>query len=147
MAELYARLKKHDPARGCVVRRFTYRGILFTCKQGWVRVPEAVGEYLRGIRQGASPHSPAAFDIATRDEAEAIDHAEAAEREPRRPVNEARPVFPRAAPSSPPPSADNSSEDASSEEASPQPESPAEGEAPRRGPGRPRRGERDVRVS
>ena len=71
------RLKPHDPRRGYVMRRYTYRGIKFHVERGWYRVEKAVADYLKDIRQVAGQeHSPPAFDICTDDEAKAIDAKE-----------------------------------------------------------------------
>jgi len=74
METLLVRLKPHDPRRGHVLRRFTYRGIKFHEERGWYRVDKAVADYLRGVRQTASDeHAPLAFDVCTPDEAKALD--------------------------------------------------------------------------
>ena len=77
METLLVRLKPHDPRRGHVLRRYTYRGIKFQEERGWYRVDKAVADYLRDVRQSASnPHAPLAFDICTPDEAKALDSEE-----------------------------------------------------------------------
>lgn len=74
METLLVRLKPHDPRRGCVLRRYTYRGIKFHEERGWYRVEKAVADYLRAIRQVAGDeHSPPAFDVCAADEAKALD--------------------------------------------------------------------------
>ena len=74
MATMLVRLKPHDPRRGHVLRRFTYRGIKFQEERGWYRVEEDVAVYLRDVRQVASDeHAPLAFDVCTPDEAKALD--------------------------------------------------------------------------
>ena len=77
METLLVRLKPHDPMRGCVLRRYTYRGIKFHDERGWYRVDKGVGDYLRSIRQVAEDeHSPPAFDVCTNAEAKALDARE-----------------------------------------------------------------------
>ena len=74
MTTMLVRLKPHDPRRGCVLRRFTYRGIKFHDERGWYRVEKEIAEYLRGVRQvPGDEHSPPAFDVCTEDEARMID--------------------------------------------------------------------------
>ena len=71
------RLKPHDPRRGFVLRRYTYRGIKFHVERGWYRVTKDVADYLKDVRQVAGQeHSPPAFDICSDDEAKAIDAKE-----------------------------------------------------------------------
>lgn len=77
METLLVRLKPHDPRRGHVLRRYTYRGIKFHEERGWYRVEKAVGEYLRTVRQvPGSEHAPLAFDVCTDDEARSLDAKE-----------------------------------------------------------------------
>ena len=77
MATMLVRLKPHDPRRGCVLRRFTYRGIKFHEERGWYRVEKAVAAYLRAVRQVAGDeHSPPAFDVCTDSEAKDLDAKE-----------------------------------------------------------------------
>ncbi len=74
METLLVRLKPHDPRRGHVLRRYTYRGIKFHEERGWYRVEKTVGEYLRTVRQiPGSEHAPLAFDVCTDDEARTLD--------------------------------------------------------------------------
>jgi len=74
METMLVRLKPHDPRRGYVLRRYTYRGIKFHDERGWYRVDKAVAEYLRGIRQVPhDEHSPPAFDVCSEAEAREID--------------------------------------------------------------------------
>lgn len=76
MDNLLVRLKPHDPRRGFVLRRFSYRGITFHPDRGWYRVESEVGGYLRTVRVVADdPHSPLAFDVCSAEEAEALDAA------------------------------------------------------------------------
>ena len=71
------RLKPHDPRRGHVMRRYTYRGIKFHVERGWYRVEKPVADYLKDVRQVVGQeHSPPAFDICSDDEAKAIDAKE-----------------------------------------------------------------------
>lgn len=74
MQTLLVRLKPYDPRLGCVLRRFTYRGIKFHDERGWYRVDKEVAEYLRGVRQvPGDKHAPLAFDVCTEAEAQALD--------------------------------------------------------------------------
>lgn len=74
METTLVRLKPHDPRRGFVLRRYTYRGIKFHEERGWYRVEKAVADYLCRIRQVAGDeHSPPAFDVCTDEEAKALD--------------------------------------------------------------------------
>lgn len=77
MESMLIRLKSHDPRRGHVMRRYTYRGIKFQEDRGWYRVEKEVAEYLRTVRQVATDeHSPLAFDVCTEEEAKALDKKE-----------------------------------------------------------------------
>ena len=77
METLLVRLKPHDPRRGHLLRRFTYRGIKFQEERGWYRVEAVVADYLREVRQThGDEHSPLAFDVCTPDEAQTLDAAE-----------------------------------------------------------------------
>ena len=78
METLLVRLKQHDPRRGHVLRRFTYRGIKFHEERGWYRVDKEVGEYLRSVRQvPGGEHAPLPFDVHTEAEAKALEADEA----------------------------------------------------------------------
>lgn len=83
METYLVRLKRLDPKRGHVLRRYTYRGIKFQVDRGWYRVSKEVAEYLEQVRQvAADPHSPAAFDVCTEEAARARDAEEAREEKP-----------------------------------------------------------------
>lgn len=87
---LLVRLKPHDPRRGHVLRRFTYRGIKFHEERGWYVVDRAVADYLRKVPQRETdPHSPLAFDVATEEEAKGVDAREADEAKLRKAAAEA----------------------------------------------------------
>ncbi len=74
MQTLLVRLKPHDPRRGFILRRYTYRGIKFHEERGWYRVDKEVGEYLRSVRQVPGyEHAPLAFDVHTEAEAKALE--------------------------------------------------------------------------
>ncbi|MBN2527642.1 MAG: hypothetical protein JXX14_18865 [Deltaproteobacteria bacterium] len=74
---MLVRLKKHDPRRGHVLRRYTYRGIKFQEERGWYKVEKAVADYLATVHQVSSDeHSPLAFDVCTEKEATALDAKE-----------------------------------------------------------------------
>ena len=77
MEIMLCRLKKFDPRRGHVLRRYTYRGIKFQEERGWYRVEKAVADYLATVHQVASDeHSPLAFDVCSEKEATTIDAKE-----------------------------------------------------------------------
>jgi len=77
MEAMFVRLKAHDPRRGHVLRRYTYRGIKFQEDRGWYRVEKEIADYLRTVRQVATnEHSPLAFDVCTEAEAKALDKQE-----------------------------------------------------------------------
>jgi len=86
MQTLLVRLKPYDPRRGCVLRRYTYRGIKFHDERGWYRVDKEVADYLRGVRQvPGDTHAPLAFDVCTEAEAKVLDaEQDAATTRPRR---------------------------------------------------------------
>lgn len=74
MDTLLVRLKPFDPRRGALLRRYTYAGIKFHHERGWYRVERRVADYLRSVRQRPSdPQAPLAFDVATEEEAKALD--------------------------------------------------------------------------
>ena len=80
MQTLLVRLKPYDPRRGCVLRRFTYRGIKFHEERGWYRVEKPVAEYLRTVRQVAGDEvTPLAFDVCSEEEAKALETREQTE--------------------------------------------------------------------
>ncbi len=96
MKTLLVRLKKRDPRRARVLRRFTYKGARFEEGKGWYQVSEEVGDHLRAVRQRAEDeHSPLAFDVCTAAEARALDEKEAQESVPQRPADNARVVVAR----------------------------------------------------
>jgi len=77
METLLVRLKPHDPRRGHLLRRYTYRGIKFQEERGWYRVEKSVADYLRDVRQTpGDEHAPLAFDVCTPEEAQALDARE-----------------------------------------------------------------------
>jgi len=74
-----------------VLRRYTYKGIRFQEGNGWYRVSEEVGEYLKEVRQRAGDmNSPSAFDVCTEKQAREVDKQEAEEDQPKRPADNAR---------------------------------------------------------
>ena len=96
MKTLLVRLKKRDPRRAQVLRRFTYKGARFEEGKGWYKVSEEVGDHLRTVRQRAGDeHSSLAFDVCTAAEARALDEKEAQESAPQRPADNARVVVAR----------------------------------------------------
>lgn len=77
METYLVRLKPHDPRRGFVLRRYTFRGIKFHDERGWYKVDRTVADYLRTVRQvPADEHAPLAFDVCTEDEAKSLDARE-----------------------------------------------------------------------
>ena len=85
MDTMLVRLKRYDPRRGHVLRRFTYAGVKIHEERGWYRVTKPVSEYLRTVRQVAGDeYSPLAFDVCTDDEAKALDTKEEVETKVRR---------------------------------------------------------------
>ncbi len=77
METMLVRLKPYDPRRKFVLRRYVYAGIHFLVTRGWERVPKAVGDYLRDVRQKEfDPYSPPAFDVCTEAEAAALEKRE-----------------------------------------------------------------------
>ncbi|MGO9715326.1 MAG: hypothetical protein ACLQBL_41140 [Polyangiaceae bacterium] len=77
METILVRLKPYDPRRKFVLRRYVYAGIHFLVTRGWERVPKAVGDYLRDVRQKEfDPYSPPAFDVCTEAEAAALEKRE-----------------------------------------------------------------------
>jgi hypothetical protein len=85
MESVLVRLKPYDPRRGYVLKRFVYDGIAFHQERGWYRVIKTVGDYLRGVREVAhDPNSPLAFDVATDEQAKALEAQEEAESKVRR---------------------------------------------------------------
>ncbi|MGN6107862.1 MAG: hypothetical protein ACTHU0_22330 [Kofleriaceae bacterium] len=85
METLLVRLRRFDPRRGNVLRRYTYAGIKFHEDRGWYRVEPQVAAYLREVHQRPDdPHSPLAFDVCTDDEAKALDARDKAAATPRK---------------------------------------------------------------
>jgi hypothetical protein len=79
------RLRPHDPRRGHVLRRYTYKGIKFDSDRGWYKVTKAVADYLRTVHQETgNEHSPLAFDVCTETQAQEIDAREHEETNPRK---------------------------------------------------------------
>ncbi len=102
-----ARLKRHDPKRGFVLKRYTYRGVKFHVERGWVRVDLEMAEHLEGVREiDSDEHSPLAFDVCTDAEARRLDEEERREERPALATEAVRVAKPRE-PSEPrPPAAD-----------------------------------------
>lgn len=74
---MLVRLKRHNPARNHVLRRYTYRGIRFQEDRGWYRVAKEIAEYLTGVHQTpGDTNTPLAFDVCTAAEAAALDERE-----------------------------------------------------------------------
>ncbi len=79
METMFVRLKPLDPRRKFVLRRYAYAGIHFHEARGWHRVEPEIAEHLRAARQMEfDAYSPAAFDVCTEEEAQAIDARERA---------------------------------------------------------------------
>lgn len=77
---LLVRIRAYNDRQGHVLRRYTYKGYKFQGERGWYRVPREVGEYLRTVRHVASDsYSPFAFDVCTNAEAAELDAREQAE--------------------------------------------------------------------
>lgn len=77
METYLVRLKPHDPRRGFVLHRYTFRGIKFHDERGWYKVDKTVADYLRTVRQVPDDqHAPLAFDVCTEDEAKSLDARE-----------------------------------------------------------------------
>ncbi len=92
-----ARLKPCDPKRGFVLKRYSYRGIKFQEDRGWLRVDLETATYLEGLHQIAGdPHSPAAFDVCTDEEARKLEQQEAKEDKPTLATDAVRVAKPRA---------------------------------------------------
>jgi hypothetical protein len=90
METMLVRLRPHDPRRGFVLRRFTYQGIKFYEERGWYVVNKAVADYLsKVVQRETDPHSPLAFDVATEEEARALDAREEHEAKTRKNAAEA----------------------------------------------------------
>lgn len=74
--KLYVRLKPHNPRRGHVLRRYSFRGLRFN-EGRWFKVPSALAQELAVVHQKhGDPDSPLAFDVATEKQANAIEEAE-----------------------------------------------------------------------
>lgn len=87
---MLVRLRPYNPKRGCLLRRFTYRGIRFMEDRGWYRVDEDIAGYLKGVRQvDSDPDSSLAFDVCTEEEARALEEKERKEKRRRARVQEA----------------------------------------------------------
>ena len=85
MDSMLVRLKRYDPRRGHVLRRFTYAGVKVHEERGWYRVTKPIADYLRSVRQVAGDeYSPLAFDVCTDDEAKAQDAKDEVETKVRR---------------------------------------------------------------
>lgn len=85
MDTLLVRLRRFDPRRGNVLRRYTYAGIKFHADRGWYRVEPQVAAYLREVHQRpGDPHTPLAFDVCTDEEAKALDARDKAAATPRK---------------------------------------------------------------
>lgn len=77
------RLKKPDPKRGHVLRRYTYKGIRILAERGWYRVALDIAEELKAKRQIPNDeHAPLAFDVCSDEEAQQLDERESREERP-----------------------------------------------------------------
>lgn len=73
---MYARLKPYNRIRGHILRRYSLAGVRFY-EGRWFKVPETFAQKLALIHQRhGNEDSPLAFDIATRSQAENIEHRE-----------------------------------------------------------------------
>ena len=91
-----ARLKAYDPKHGCVLRRYTYRGIKFQEDRGWLRVDEETAKYLEGVLQvPGDTHTPRAFDVCTDEEAKKLEEREEKEAKPTLATDAVRVATPR----------------------------------------------------
>lgn len=91
-----ARLKAYDPKHGCVLRRYTYRGIKFQEDRGWLRVDEETAKYLEGVHQvPGDAHTPRAFDVCTDEEAKKLEEREEKESKPTLATDAVRVATPR----------------------------------------------------
>ena len=100
-----ARLKAYDPKLGCVLRRYTYRGIKFQEDRGWLRVDEETAKYLEGVRQvPGDAHTPRAFDVCTDEEAKKLEEREEKESKPTLATDAVRVATPRGETETAPPS-------------------------------------------
>lgn len=94
---MLVRIKKYNPRRGYVLRRYVYAdrktGIRYRFYEdrGWYVVPARIAKILADIHSRVEdPESPFAFDVVTRAEAQRIDVAETVEEEPRATATRAR---------------------------------------------------------
>jgi hypothetical protein len=67
---LYARLKPHDPKRGCLMRTYTIWKFHFVAGGPALDVPEEIGEKLRGV-VNQSEKEALAFDVSDKPFSEA----------------------------------------------------------------------------
>lgn len=79
------RLKTYDQRRGNVLRSYTAFGSRFLEGRGWYQVDDSVADYLATVRQPPTGNyqaddAPFAFEIATAQEAAALDAEEARKR-------------------------------------------------------------------
>jgi len=80
-ASKLVRIKPYNPRRGYVLRRYSAafggKRYVFEVDAGWYEVPTEVADYLATLNSRIEePDSPLAFDVKTREEAEAIDERE-----------------------------------------------------------------------
>jgi len=86
---LLVRLKPHNPRIGHKLRKYVAEGYRFEERLGWYEVPAGLARKLETHRQDCyDPGSPLAFDVCTREQAEALENRESVVQE-RAPVGRA----------------------------------------------------------
>lgn len=82
--QMYIRLKPYNPRRGYTLKRFCVSGKVFQ-SGNWYKVSEATAQAVSELHQKAHDEdSPYAFDVATEQQARAIEDAEKARQEAER---------------------------------------------------------------
>jgi hypothetical protein len=86
----FIRIRPYDKRRGQLVQRYVYRGFRFEVARGWYQVEDHIAEELAGVLTFPdNPDSKPVFDVATKEEAEALSMREYEAAHPERKISEA----------------------------------------------------------
>lgn len=71
------RIKPYNPKKGYKLRTYVFRGLALRETAGWYELPDDDAAYLATVRNDdTDSNSPLAFDVCTKEEAEAVEDAE-----------------------------------------------------------------------
>jgi hypothetical protein len=87
---MFVRIHPKDKRTGHLVERYIYRGIKFEEKKGWYRVSDALASELKDMVQDPNAPVPVnVFQVATEEEAKALEQKDYERENPTRKISEA----------------------------------------------------------